>query len=136
MYIRYNKPNVLSLSTFDGKVIESLKPGWNEFPAAIFNLHVTNPEIVRMIETKELEIMNETQEVKGSKGKTAVKKIGLDDELVSLKDFSETKAIQYVKETYLMSILTRWSDEEVRHKVKRALEAKLKELETGEKESA
>lgn len=112
--------------------IKWLRPGWNEFPKAVWDQNKDHPGIKHMLETGKIEIMNEKIEVKSGK-KTITKIVGQTDEEISLKLFSEVKAIQIAKGTLNRDILERWLDEETRHKVKKALKKQIEPLLNEEK---
>lgn len=107
--------------------IQWLRPGWNEFPSHIWEQNKDHPGIKRMIDEGKIEIMSEKIQVKEGK-KLVTKIIGQTDEEVSLKHFTETRAIAIVKGTLNRDILERWLDEETRHKVKRALKKQVEPL--------
>lgn len=106
------------------KEIKWLRPGWNEFPSNIWKMHENDPEIVGMVESKKIELMNIV--VVEGKGKKRVFGQG-DDELHIVK-IPDATAISIVKDTLNREMLQRWLDEETRSKVKRALEAQIKPL--------
>lgn len=107
--------------------IKWLRPGWNEFPKAIWDQNKDHPGIKKMLKDKTIEIMSDTVVVK--QGRKSLKKVvGQDDEEVSLHLFSEARSIEIVKGTLNRDILQRWIDEETRHKVKRALTKQIKPL--------
>lgn len=127
MFIKYNNTNLHALGSFDGKQISWLRPGWNEFPSALFKLYEKDPEILKMIEDKKIELLNEkVSQVKGKKKVTL--HIGMSDEPIHTTDLPERKAIEIIKGTYNRDILQRWEDEETRHKVKRAIAEQVKPL--------
>ena len=127
MFIKYNKVNLHALATYDGKQLAHLRPGWNEFPNHIWEQNKNDTEILRMIEEGDIEVMEEKIVEKVGK-KTIVKIVGQTDGPVMLKDFDEKKAVDVVNDTYNVDLLQRWMDEESRHKVKRALDKKLKAI--------
>ena len=107
--------------------IHRLMPGWNEFPKHVWDQNKDHPSIQKMIKDKTIEVLHEEVTVK--LGKKSIKRvIGMDDEPINLRDFSETRATQLVKETLNRDILQRWLDEETRHKVKRALTKQIEPL--------
>ena len=107
--------------------IKWLRPGWNEFPREVWEQNKKSPVLMQMIKDKKIEVMNETVVV--TEGKKKVKKVvGQDDEEVSLRLFSETRALEIVKDTLNRDMLQRWMDEETRHKVKRMLAKQIKPL--------
>lgn len=158
MFIKYNETNVHAMphvkmktvrlkNKKTGKVrteqridaslapqdIKWLRPGWNEFPREVWEQNKSNPGIKKMIADGKIELLAE--KVVTTVGKKKVTKIiGQDDEEVSLRDFSEVRALQIVKDTLDRDILQRWLDEETRHKVKRALSKQIKPLLNSEKE--
>lgn len=107
--------------------IHWLRPGWNEFPKHIWEQNKAHPGIQKMIKTKMIEVMNEKVEVKKGKKKVLVT-VGQDDEPIELKNFSVERAIEIVAGTLNRDILQRWIDEELRHKVKKALRKQIKPL--------
>ena len=152
MFIKYNDTNVHALphvtmktvklkNKKTGKVrfvervdhgqspqdIQWLRPGWNEFPSHVWEQNKEHPGIKKMLKDKKIELLNETVVV--VEGKKKIKKVvGMDDEEISLKLFSEARAIEICKDTLNRDILQRWIDEETRHKVKRALIKQIKPL--------
>lgn len=128
MLIKWNKSNIHAFGSYDGKQINFLRPGWNEFPSAIFELYKNDTEVLRFIKNKTLELMAEKVTLKTSSGKKVTKVIGQGDDELSLKDLSEEKAIEIVKGTFNRELLQRWTDEENRHKVKRELDKQTKPL--------
>jgi hypothetical protein len=128
MLIKYNGTNVHAFGSPDGKQISWLRPGWNEFPKQIWDMYANHPDVITMLSDKKLELLNEKVEVPSKGKKKEYREIGMTDEPLSLKDLSESKAIEVVKGTYNRDMLQRWLDEENRHKVKRALDAQIKPL--------
>lgn len=136
MFIKYNGKNIHALGHIDEdpkkvvsgpQAIHWFRPGWNEFPSNIWKMYEKHPEIVKMLEDKKIELLNEKTTVQKGKKKVTVH-LGMNDEPIELKDFSEQVAIKIVKETYNRDMLQRWEDEENRHKVKRALVEQIKPL--------
>jgi hypothetical protein len=127
MLIKYNKNNVHALGSFDGKTINWLSPGWNEFPSDIWKIYENDKEIQRMLADKQIELLEEKIITGKGKNKT-VEIIGKSDEELHLSKLPEAKAIELIKGTLNRKMLERWIDEEVRHKVKRALVEQLKPL--------
>jgi hypothetical protein len=101
-----------------------LRPGWNEFPAEIFELHKNDPEIKAWIKSGDIVI----SDVKVGAGKKAID-LGAQDVEVHLAEIKdEKKCIEIVNGTFNRDLLQRWIDEETRSKVKRALSARMKDL--------
>lgn len=100
--------------------IKWLRPGWNEFPSALWLKTKNHPTHLKMIEDKKIEFLSEKVKVKQGK-KMVTKVIGEDDEEVSLELIAEKRSIEIIKGTFNRDILQRWADEEIRHKVKRAV---------------
>ena len=113
--------------------IQWLRPGWNEFPSNVWLQNQEHPSIKKMLKEKVIEVMNEKVVVKNGKAKVT-KIVGLDDSEIDLKVFAEARAIEIVKETLNRDILQRWLDEEMRHKVKRALMKQIEPLLNNTKE--
>jgi hypothetical protein len=144
MLIKYNGVNIHALGRVetDTKKLKKnpmtgspsdiawLRPGWNEFPSAIWKMYEAHPDIVRMIDDKKIELMDVTVVT----GKKKIK-VGADDSELHLGMLEEKFAIKVVKETFNRAMLHRWMDEETRHKVKRELEKQIKPL-MNEKKSA
>jgi hypothetical protein len=107
--------------------IPFLRPGWNEFPRQVWEQNKNHPGIQKMLEEKKIELMNDVVQVKVGK-KTVEKIIGQDDEEITLKYFSDSRAVEIVKGTLNRDILQRWMDEETRHKVKRAITKQIEPL--------
>ena len=78
----------------------------------------------RMLSEGTIELMAEKVETKVGK-KKVVKLVGQGDAEVHLKDLEEAKAIKIVADTHNRELLQRWTDEETRHKVKRALDKQM-----------
>jgi hypothetical protein len=113
--------------------IHWLRPGWNEFPKHVWEQNKDHPSIKKMLKENKIVLLAEPVTV--TQGSKKVKKIiGMDDEEVSLKLFTDVRAIEIVKETLNRDILQRWLDEETRHKVKRALKKQIEPLLNNEKE--
>lgn len=149
MFIKYNKKNVHAIGSHDGREHKWLQPGWNEFPDEIWAQYQNDSEIKRMMDDGEIELhdhpdkdavinLQQSSYSKGEKGKK-VKVIEKDQprylgegnrevHLTDLKD--EKEAISIIKATFNKKLLQRWTDEETRHKVKRELEAQIKEIDT------
>lgn len=127
MLIKYNNTNLHALSTYDGKDIKWLKPGWNEFDSTVWVQHEKDPSIQKMIADGVIELMAEKVKVKEG-GKTVTKVLGKSDEELNIKHLDEKKAIEVVEATWDRDMLQRWADEETRHKVKRAVDKQLKPL--------
>lgn len=152
MFIKYNESNVHALPHIKtkqvrlknkktGKIrfetrlatdlapqdIKWLRPGWNDFPKEVWDQHKDNVGIKAMLKAKKIELLEEKVKVKEGK-KMVTKIIGIDDSEVNVKDFSESRAIEIVKDTLNRDILQRWLDEETRHKVKRILVKQIKPL--------
>jgi hypothetical protein len=107
--------------------VYSLRPGWNEFPKNVWDQNKNNPGIVKMIEKKKIVVLNETIIVK--EGKKNVKKvIGQDDEPIDLMLLTIERSLKIIKDTYNPAILSRWLDEDSRHKVKQAITKQIKPL--------
>jgi hypothetical protein len=136
LFIKYNGTNVHAFGHIDQdktkptiggpQNIVWLRPGWNEFPSHIWEMYTkptVHPEVQKMLDDKKIELMDEKVGT-GKKKKT----LGQDDEPFNLKDLTDSKAIEVVKSTFNREILQRWSDEENRSKVKRALEEQIKPL--------
>lgn len=121
MLIKYNKTNVHALGSKDGKVIYSIRPGWNEFPSNVWKQYTKDSEILRMIKNKEIELMT-------FKNQKTKKVLGQTDAEIHVTDMSEDDAIECVKGTFSRPMLQRWLDEETRHKVKRTIDKQLKPL--------
>lgn len=107
--------------------IVKLMPGWNEFPRAIWEQNKNQPSIVKMLKDKKIELMDEKVTIKQGK-KQVVQVVGQDDEPISLRSFSESRAVEIVDGTFNRDILNRWLDEETRHKVKKALRKQVEPL--------
>lgn len=152
MFIQYNNTNVHALPYLQyktvrvknkktGKVkmvqkistnqspqdIQWLKPGWNEFPKAVWDQNKDHPQIKKMIAKGKIVVMNETVTITQA-GKKVKKLVGQTDESVKLKWFDPTRAKEIVKKTLDREILQRWLDAETRSPVKRALEKQIKPL--------
>lgn len=123
MFINWKNNNVHAFGSVDGKTIKWLRPGWNEFPSELFKQYENDAEVKRFISEGKLEILAE----KVGTGKTK-KTIGLDDKPIDLKELTEAKSIEIIKNTFNRELLQRWIDEENRSKVKRALEEQIKPL--------
>lgn len=112
--------------------IQWLRPGWNEFPSHVWNQNKEHPGIKKMLKDKMIELLSEEVSVlvrdKNGRKKRVKQIIGLGDEEVRLKHFTEIRAIEIVKETLNRDILQRWMDEETRHKVKRTLVKQIEPL--------
>jgi hypothetical protein len=107
--------------------IKWLRPGWNEFPRHIWEQNKNHPQLMKFMKEKTIELMDDVVTIKEGK-KKIVKHVGQDDEEVSLKWFTDSRAIEIVKGTLNREILQRWMDEETRHKVKRALTKQIEPL--------
>lgn len=142
MFIKYSGTNIHALGHIDDsksvasgpKAIHWFRPGWNEFPQAIWKMYENHPDILKMIQDKKLELLNEKVTTTKGKKKTILT-VGMDDKPIDLKDFSEARAIAIVKDVFNRDILQRWLDEDTRHKVKRALEIQIKPLRNEKQES-
>jgi len=126
-------PEKGDISVQGPKKIAVLRPGWNEFPANIWEQYKTHPSVKKMMEKGTLELL-ETKVVVMVKGKKVIKKIGSNDNKVKLTYFEEKKAISIVKDTYNRDILNRWLDEETRPKVIKAIQKQVEPLLPGDKE--
>lgn len=127
MWIKWDNTNCHAMGSIDGKEIFSLSPGWNDFPKRIWDENKDHPEILGFLEDKTIELLDEKKIVLNGKKKTVVS-IGMDDEPLNLKDLSDGKALTIIKDTYKQDILNRWFDEDNRHKIKKAITARLKDL--------
>lgn len=107
--------------------IKWLRPGWNEFPKDVWDQNKDHPGIKKMLASGKIELLAEKVTVTEGR-KKITKVIGMDDEEVSIKLFSEARAIEIVKDTLNRDILQRWMDEENRSKVKRAIDKQIKPL--------
>lgn len=132
MLIKYNKANVHTLTTSDGKGSMWLKPGINEFPDHIWNENKAHPHVVDMMNNNEIELFKEEDvgiKPKGKVQKDQPRYLGQGDQPVRLCDIPDDKsAIEIVKATYDKNLLQRWMDEETRSKVKRELDKQLKSV--------
>lgn len=107
--------------------IKWLRPGWNEFPKAVWDQNKDHPQIQKMLRKKKIELMSEKVTItKGGKKVTRV--VGLEDEQIRLRWFDEKRALGIVKDTYDRELLQRWLDEESRSRVKRKLEKQITPL--------
>jgi hypothetical protein len=127
MLIQYNKPNNHALSNLKGDAIVVLRPGWNEFPSEIFNVHKDDSEIKGMIADGTIKFLKE-KVVTMEGRKKVTKTVGEDDSELHVKDLDEKKAIEVIKATFNRDMLQRWMDEETRSRVKRAIDAQIKPL--------
>lgn len=128
MLIKYTGTNVHALATKDGKVIASLRPGWNEFPMALFKANENDSEVCAWIKSGKLAFLS-----KGY-GKKAKPLHRFDDEELHLSELEADQALEVVKETYNRAMLQRWLDEETRHRVKRAVDKQLRKVNNGGEE--
>lgn len=107
--------------------IKWLRPGWNEFPKAIWEQNKDHPQIQHMLKKKLIVLMAEKVAIiKG--GKKMTKLVGPEDEKVRLRWFETARAVEIVKGTYDREMLQRWEDEETRHRVKKAIKKQLEPL--------
>lgn len=136
MLIKYNKSNVHALGhvpSSETKIaggpqdIAWLRPGWNEFPSHIWEMYKTHPQILKMLEAKDIELMNIQVKLKQGK-KMVTKVIGPGDSELHLMELPEPMAIKVASETLNRQMLERWADEETRHKVKRAIMKQIEPL--------
>lgn len=136
MFLKYNKPNNHVLSTFGAGVggvmaqpdIKVIRPGWQEFPKHIFDMHQNDPHMISMIKDGTIEISEMAVKEKVGK-KTATVELGKSDAEVHLTKIpDEKKCIEIVNGTFDRGLLQRWIDEENRSKVKRALEKRMKDV--------
>lgn len=97
-----------------------LRPGWNQFPARVFEQHREHPAIKSMIEKGTIEFL--PADLKNAKGKTVKLAAATTDAEFNLADVNEKSAIEIGKATFDRELLQRWIDEESRPKVRRALE--------------
>lgn len=109
-----------------------LRPGWNEFPKMVWEQNKNHPQVLHMIKKKQIILLEEKVTVlekdKNGRKKKITKVLGQDDSEILLRDFSEARAIEIVKETLNRDILQRWLDEEMRHRVKRSIAKQIKPL--------
>jgi hypothetical protein len=110
-----------------------LRPGWNEFPKHIWEQNKDAPSIKQMLKKGTIQLLSHPVEKKVRDKKTGKKKViklvlGQDDAEMTLRYFDEKQAIAIVKETWNRDILQRWLDEEMRHRVKRALTKQVEPL--------
>lgn len=132
MFLQYNRPNNHVLSTHGSMVggvmaqpeIHVLRPGWQEFPKHIYDMHKDDKMFKEMVKKGDIVV----SDVKVGAGKKAVALAEADVEvhLSEIKD--EKKCIEIVKGTFNRELLQRWLDEETRSKVKRAINERVKEV--------
>lgn len=112
--------------------VVSLKPGWNEFPKAVWDQNKDHPAIKKMLKRGKIELMSHKAKVRvrGTNGKVKLveRVIGADDKPIRLKHFDIKMAVKLVKGTLNRDMLQRWLDEERRHLVKKALRKQIKPL--------
>lgn len=142
MFIKYSGNNVHAMPYVNstGKdLIQSpqdvqwFRPGWNEFPAAVWKQNEKNPQVQKMLQKGILEVFSQKVKVqvkdkKSGRVKTVEKVVGLDDKPIKLKYFDEKQSVEIVKGTLNREILQRWIDEERRHKVMKALRKQIEPL--------
>ncbi len=144
MLLKWNNTNVLAFPfktpsvTGDKKFMQSpqdvkwLQPGWNEFPKAVWEQNKAHPMLQKYVKKGTIELFSypATIRVKGKNGKTKLKKVilGGDDRPLKLRWLDEKMAIIMVKSMFVRDILQRWTDEETRHKVKKALRKQIEPL--------
>ena len=133
MFVQYNRPNNHVLSTHgvmaaNGVMtqpdIAVLRPGWQEFPKHIFDMHKDEPSFKKLMAEGVIVVSDAAM----GTGKKAVK-VGQADVEVHLSEIKdEKKCIEIVNGTFDRELFQRWLDEETRSKVKRAISARIKEL--------
>jgi len=158
MFIKYNGTNVHSLPHITYKAVKLrnkrtkkvrtemrvdnrqspqdvhwLRPGWNEFPAAIWEQNKEAPSIKAMLKKGLIEVMSfsvkkKVRSKETGKVKVVEKVLGQDDSEMTLEFFDEKQSIDVVKSTFNRDMLQRWLDEETRHRVKRAITKQLEPL--------
>lgn len=145
MFIKYTGTNVLALphvtkiATGDKKLMQSpsdvkwFRPGWNNFPKAVWDQNADHPQIRKLIKKGVLVLFCEKAKVKVLNKKTGrtkfvTKEVGMDDKPIKLRYFDEKLALKIVKETWDRDLLQMWDDDERRHKVKRALRKQIEPL--------
>lgn len=140
MFINYTGTNVHALPQVNvaNPMLQSpqdvkwLRPGWNEFPKAVWDQNKSNPNVQKMLKKGIIKLLEYTATVKvktkTGKIKLVKKAIGLDDSPVKLKYFDEKTAVTIAKNTYDRDLLQRWDDEETRHKVKKVLRKQIEPL--------
>lgn len=128
MFIKYNRANNHVLSTYRADETHVLRPGWNEFPKHIWEIHSNDAEIKRLMSEGHIEISDVKVVQQEGRKKTTVDlgKTDVEVHLTQIKD--EKKAIEIVKGTFNREILQRWLDEETRSKVKRVIEKQIDPL--------
>jgi hypothetical protein len=147
MFIKYTGTNVHALGQVNMAnlklnqsplAVKSLQPGWNEFPKDVWEQNKNHPSIKQMLKDGKLQIMDDQVVVKAKSesGKIAKKKIavGTYDKKMKLLWFDEKRAVEIIKDTYNRDLLKRWTDEETRSRVKKALDKQIKPLLHSDKE--
>lgn len=119
MLINYKKKNMMTLPrTLDGKSAEVLRPGMNEFPSEVWEMHKKHHIVMAMVENGDIEEVT----VKGKKeGKKAAPKLGADDKEIDISKVEDKDAKSLVKETLNLEILERWEAQETRIEVKKLI---------------
>jgi len=133
MLLKYNRPNVHTIPSHDGRRSYTLRPGWNQIPKDHWESLKKDPELNRFVEERILEVSDFKKESKRG-SKTVSKSVGHDDAPIILKELKESEAIRLVKDTFDREQLQVWLDAETRTKVKRALEKQIKPLLPGSQE--
>ena len=142
MMIKYNGTNVHAMAQVNqaqGALVQTpqdvqwLRPGWNEFPKAVWEQNKNHPQHVKMIKKGMIEFLAipalvPVRDAKTGKIKKVKRVVGADDRPVKLKYLDEKLAIKIVLSTLNRDILERWLDEEQRHKVKKVLRKQIKPL--------
>jgi hypothetical protein len=145
MFIKYNGTNVhafghVTKAAMEGKKfiqapqdVKWFQPGWNEFPKVVWDQNKDHPQIKSMLKRGLIELFSYPAEIKVKDKKTGKIKrqkvvLGQDDRPIKLKWIDEKMAIIIVKSMFVRDTLQRWLDEEMRHKVKKALRKQIEPL--------
>lgn len=143
MFIQYTGTNVHAIGLINKTNLKmnqspqevlGIMPGWNEIPTEIWKQNETSPAIQHLLKSGKLIVLKEKAVVmvRGKNGKKTKKaiEVGLHDKPMKLSWFKDEKFIvdTLIKKTFNRTILQRWADEEMRPKIRKALNMQLKPL--------
>jgi hypothetical protein len=150
MFIKYSGTNVHAMAQINETALKAMKkgaktaviqtpqdvkwlrPGWNEFPKAVWEQNKNHPEILKMLKKGKIELFSAKAKVKvkDARGKIKIveRMVGMDDRPIRLRWFDEKLAMKLARETLNRDILQRWIDEETRHRVKKVLRKQIEPL--------